>query len=72
MGYFCESLDIMDALENDPVRQARKERKRKKMEETRAQGGWKKLAHLKRKEKRGLQNVHKVDHTIYTSNAHIM
>lgn len=52
MGYFCESLDIMDAIENDPVRQARKERKRKKMEEVRAQGGWRKIAYLKRKEKR--------------------
>ena len=52
MSYFCESLDAMDAIENDPVLEARKERKRKKMEEIRAQGGWKKLAFLKRKVKR--------------------
>ena len=52
MSYFCESLDIMDAIENDPVRNARKERKRKKAEEVRAAGGWRKLAYLKRKAKR--------------------
>lgn len=62
MGYFCESLDKMDAIGNDPVRQARKERKRNKMEDIRDQGGWRKLAFEKREEKRnqkrkGVDNV---------------
>ena len=52
MSYFCESLDTMDAIENDPTKQARKKRKLKKMEEVKSRGGWRKLAYLKRKEKR--------------------